>query len=481
MLKIVAHHVGARGFGVSLNLPAIFGSDVVHVLYEADTNAVKRMELELDSPHAQMLSEKHVLPFCLGATHDKATLNITRNSYASSLFEPNKDFSKYYCEIPIDGATYDIPYGAMLEVVRQIEVEVHSLDELLASGKIPIAGIPDFLSIDTQGYELEILKGAQKALTEGVLGIISEVEMMPMYAGQPLLGDILNFATKNGFLFAGFTAQYDVSPYRGPLGARGKALPGFGDALFLRDISTLTKGKFPVDVQYMMLRKLSFIAISFGFIEYATVALKAANEIRPKVPADLLAQEGKFKYPRFLDDVCETLDQQEKIFPPIHAVPDDSRPENEPYTSWYNKYHHESLRRFRDSTRTAMPTPASASDGAVAAATARLTAKEQLKKLPLVQAVYQILPVKFARRLRRVLFPEPLAVETSAAILAGAPLHADAKQKIKAYTAFEELLDNWGFGGPAYLVRQRRLATEPYVRSLSPEMMAEGHKAHIEK
>jgi len=37
--KILAHHVGGRGFSVSFNCRPVFSDDVVHILYEADANA----------------------------------------------------------------------------------------------------------------------------------------------------------------------------------------------------------------------------------------------------------------------------------------------------------------------------------------------------------------------------------------------------------------------------------------------------------
>lgn len=486
LLKIIAHHVGARGFGVSLNLPATFGPEVTHVLYEADADAVKRMESELDSAHAKMLSEKYVLPYCLGSKRGRATLNVTRNSYASSLFPPNEGFLKYYCEIPIDRATYDIPYIHMLEVVRQVQVEVYALDDLLGSGSVPIARAPDFLSLDAQGYELEILRGAKKALATGVLGIVSEVEMIPMYSGQPLLGDILNFAAANDFLFAGFTAQYDVSPYRGPLGTRGKAFPGFGDALFLRDINKLSEDNFATDSLYVMLRKLSFIAISFGFIEYASAAAKAAERIRNRVSPSLLVQANRFKYCTFLDEIQKALDQHEALFPPVHAVPDDSRPDSDPFTSWYNKYHQAALLRYNEcmGQSATFPPDAKVENNPTLATYTPLSLEQRLKRSELAMSLYQLLPKRFARRLRRWLFPEPfVAAPISKPDLGevAIPSPASAMPCVERYTPLEKVLDDWGFAGPAYIVRQRRLSAEPFVRSLSPEMKADANAAHIGK
>ncbi len=463
MYKIVAHHVGARGFGVSFNVPPIFKNDIAHVLFEADTDAVGRMEAEMNCPHAQMLSEKYVLPYCLGRKDGRALLNITRNSYASSLFSPNKEFYRYYCELAIDAAIYDVTYEDMLEVIANVEVEVHSLDGLLASGKIPISSPPDFLSLDTQGFELEILYGAEKTLSEGVLGLVSEVEMLPMYSGQPLLGDILKFATEHGFIFAGFTSQYDVSPHRAPIGVRGKALPGFGDALFFRDIKTLTEDQFPKDQLYVMLQKLAFIAISFGFVEYGIAAAKSAEELSGRISTDLSRELGKFGYAKFLSQMKLVLNQMESLFPPVHAVPDDSRPKGDKDTSWYNKYHQAALSAFRDCDSVASPNVADSIGNP----------RIDVKEYQLARLVYKMLPERIARRLRRRIYPTQLASKT--------PQLAVPGRGIKTYTAFEELLDDWGFAGPAYIVRQRRLAAEPFVRSLSPAMTEAGKHAHIRR
>src|SRR5882672_8550221 len=109
-LKLVAHHVGARGFGVSLNVPDRFRDEVVHVLYEADAECVERMARETTSAQAQLLAEKYVLPYCLGRRRAVSSLNVTANAYASSLFSPDPRMFRYYCEIPIEAAIYDVAY-----------------------------------------------------------------------------------------------------------------------------------------------------------------------------------------------------------------------------------------------------------------------------------------------------------------------------------------------------------------------------------
>ncbi len=415
--RLVAHHVGARGFGVSLNVPDLFRKDIVHVLFEADQDCVDRMLGNAETAHAKMLSEKLVFPYCVGRRRASARLNITANSYASSLYPPNPEFMKYTCEIPIDAAIYDVTYRDMLEVVREVEVEIHSIDELLAEGRIPEWAWPDFLSVDTQGFELEILEGAKRAMSESVLGVVSEVEMLPMYQGQPLFSDILGHMTRSGFIFAGLTAQFDVSPHRVPIGLRARGFPGFGDALFLRDERTLTEERFGANRLYVMLNKLAFIAVCFELIEYALQVIDRIRQLRPRVDDEVLSMLKESEYSKFLGDLETAAKYQAERYPPIHAVPNDARVSGDTRTSWYDRHHKRALKR----------------------------------------AAFRLLPQKALRAVRKLL---------------DRPFFSN-------YTAFETILVNSGFTEATKLVRQRRVRAEAYVKALSPEMVRDGALAHL--
>ena len=286
--KIIAHHVGGRGFGVSLNAPAIFKTDIVHVLYEADANCVEEMNRSFDTPQAEHLDERYLFPYCLGRSSSRGRLNITANTYASSMLAPDPSFFQYYCELKIGPAVYDVTYDDMLKVVKQVEVEIHSLDQLFSSGELQAKLRPDFLSLDTQGLERDIMEGAQRVIQEGVLGIVAEVEIASMYEGQPLLGDVLHVMNSYGFHFAGFTNLQEISPYRAPIGLRGKSFPGFGDALFLRKVETFERMGLSNPELFLKASKLAFISLVFGHVEYALKALSLATSLRSEVQSDIL-------------------------------------------------------------------------------------------------------------------------------------------------------------------------------------------------
>src|SRR5262245_3794593 len=294
--RIIAHHVGGRGFGVALNSPPRFSRDIVNVLYEADDKCALEMI-------AQNTNENfHVLPYCLGLEDRAGKLYITNNPYASSNLKPNPEYDTYYCEVrlagEIDGismqdARYDAVYGNENKVVEVRNVMVQALDTLVCDGKVPGSLMPDFLSLDTQGSELEILRGAEATLHDHCIALATEIEFHPMYEGQALFSDIFDFALSHGFYFVGFTHLQEISPKRMPIGARAKGFLAFGDALFLRRIDSVKSIARSSDEQHLMLLKLAFIALNFGYLEYALLVLEAADQTRadPALRARLMTRD----------------------------------------------------------------------------------------------------------------------------------------------------------------------------------------------
>lgn len=57
---------------------------------------------------------------------------------------------------------------------------------------------PALLKIDTQGYELEVLKGARKSL-KFFEAVVLEMNHAPLYEGLPLAGEVETFLKEAGF------------------------------------------------------------------------------------------------------------------------------------------------------------------------------------------------------------------------------------------------------------------------------------------
>jgi FkbM family methyltransferase len=81
--------------------------------------------------------------------------------------------------------------GAQTEIRK-----LSSLDSVVS--KTPFEK-PDFIKIDTQGYELEVLKGGQKTLTHAEF-VLLEVSMLDIYKEAPLVADVIGYMRSKNFV-----------------------------------------------------------------------------------------------------------------------------------------------------------------------------------------------------------------------------------------------------------------------------------------
>lgn len=119
----------------------------------------------------------------LGKADGREEMNVAANNGASSSLLPMEE----WIATAMPSQAY---VGA--ETVR-----VARLDEM-ASNILP--GLPEsvMLKIDVQGLELEVLEGGRRTLDQALL-VETELSFVPLYAGQPLWRDILDYLGDAGF------------------------------------------------------------------------------------------------------------------------------------------------------------------------------------------------------------------------------------------------------------------------------------------
>lgn len=90
------------------------------------------------------------------------------------------------------------------------KLQTVTLDRLIEEYTIPP---PDFLKLDVQGYELEVLRGGKNLLLENPPEmILMEVSLIDCIGGAPLLPDVCSFMDERGY------RPYDLCTfYRRPL------------------------------------------------------------------------------------------------------------------------------------------------------------------------------------------------------------------------------------------------------------------------
>ncbi len=256
------HHIGGRG-GPSTSFPAgsKANADIVYVVYDADADCIEQIvDISQNEPSPTM-----VLPYAVGEIQDHGTLYLTYDPYMSSILEPIQYTGLSY---PYPGVPYDYVVDDALRVVEKRKVELMSLDFILA--KHPEIPKPQFLSIDTQGSELSILKGAKKTL-ETVVAVMVEVEFTKIYKDQPLFGEVHDFLLESGFVLMDLEHGIGTTPSRGPVGARAKGQLSWGDALYFRKPENAERSA------------LAFIALSFGYADYARSCFPIAEVVYPSI------------------------------------------------------------------------------------------------------------------------------------------------------------------------------------------------------
>jgi FkbM family methyltransferase len=125
-----------------------------------------------------------IVPHALGAEPGSATLYITREPACSSIYQPIDDV---------------VDRHPRLEPQRQAtrqQIELVTLDNWCEQQDVDRV---DFIKLDTQGSELDVLRGAPRTL-ERAIAVQTEVEFNRMYEGQPLFSDVDRFLRDHGFV-----------------------------------------------------------------------------------------------------------------------------------------------------------------------------------------------------------------------------------------------------------------------------------------
>jgi FkbM family methyltransferase len=299
-LLLSVHHVGGRSGSRPYPVLDAFERDVINVLYDADPECLPQVA----ERNGALPSETHVFPHCFAGVEGERGFNLNYDPFTSSLLEPNPDYAGYYQFA--DGADY--PLGEALRRKERRRLRTVTLDSAYHAVDAPVPP-PDVLTLDTQGSELEILRGGRKTLAAHVLAVVMEVEFAPLYRDQPLFGAVLEFMAGQGFEFCRFLELRELSPRRGPVGVRAAGVHAYAEALFLRRPGAVTG-----PLASVQLRKLAFLAIVYGLAETALACLArdpeplAGIEPTPDAPA----------YLRFLAAWARLADQAQD-YPPTFA------------------------------------------------------------------------------------------------------------------------------------------------------------------
>ena len=121
----------------------------------------------------------------LGSTNMEGNLFVTENDHMSSLYKPNIDYLQ---------ERFDTKHWRDRRVSRVVETLVDKLDDLFDYNSTL-----DFLKIDTQGSEFEILSGAKKVISQQKPLIYCECWLQNVYQNAPQVDQVLALSSELGY------------------------------------------------------------------------------------------------------------------------------------------------------------------------------------------------------------------------------------------------------------------------------------------
>jgi len=282
--NIWVHHVGGIGDCGPVEAFGKLGQLIGWVLYDADVDSLmKNLSFK---PNCKLING------CIGNIDGKAKFHILKNASASSMMLPAEKAKKF--GMP----NTEISWGEHTELIETKEIVVNRLDTLVKSGMIPQI---DFLSIDAQGADLDIIKGADITNT---LGICCEVEFNEIYENQPLFCDIQKYLKEKGFILCDIqNMQYwNYTDYPKIIGSKGFLT--VGEAIFLRDPETIQ------DTNQLI--KLAIIGLVFNQSDFSISIVKRLKEQGVDIDT-IIAENPRLASLRLLRSLSEVMSNLKKI------------------------------------------------------------------------------------------------------------------------------------------------------------------------
>ena len=133
--------------------------------------------------HVSRLENVRTVNVALGRSAGTGTLNINKSTATNSLLGSAR--------------VEDDELAELMEPVTATTVAVKTLDEYCAGAGIEVI---DVLKMDVQGFEIEVLAGGRRLLSEAHIPLVyCEVSFKPLYKNQPLFEDVYRELVQSGF------------------------------------------------------------------------------------------------------------------------------------------------------------------------------------------------------------------------------------------------------------------------------------------
>lgn len=202
MKNIVTNVIDAGGrFGLHPSWK-LFKGELAYHLFEPDRAETSRLKAK----YAARFNEVFIHDSALGENEGEIEINFLYNRAMSTS-----------CQRHEDSITFTGQKKKEVEVVDKEKVAMTTIDKFCAKNKIRL----DFLKVDTEGTEYQVLKGAKDQLINHVLGICCEVNFDYVFKDMPIFSAIHEYLLKHNFFLLNLGYNGQGFPYNEFVNAKG--------------------------------------------------------------------------------------------------------------------------------------------------------------------------------------------------------------------------------------------------------------------
>jgi FkbM family methyltransferase len=197
--------------------------------------------------------DDQALDYLIGSKNGEVIFNICKKNKCSSILEPKGEFLDYYT----------LGNSERLEVIKQKKFQLITIENMLKKNKINNL---DYLKIDVQGYEQEVLKGLGKYKP---IIIKMEISFVPLYKNSSIIFEVCDYLYKLGYITFHLAYCSKTSPSISDTNKKNRhiGIPLHGDIWFMPDW-TRQKGKDIIKNREPQYEALMMIFDMSNILEY---------------------------------------------------------------------------------------------------------------------------------------------------------------------------------------------------------------------
>jgi len=246
------------------------------------------------------------VPYCISDKKDKQNFYLTADRYASSLIKPKRFKENYF----IYNKQFQFDFDLCNKIDEVISINVVALDEIFNASNESLISPPDYLSLDVEGAEFKILKGAKDILKNKVLSIKCEFHTFEE------ANALIEFCTKYGFYVSNsrlFNSNF-TTDNQFKIGLKGahKGSRTSGDITFLKESSIILKEHINPIIDLI---KVCFLAFTDNQLDKMYEYIKVLKQ--SDISKDILNKySSKILYVKFINDFINSME----TYPNIKAI-----------------------------------------------------------------------------------------------------------------------------------------------------------------